>query len=176
MKIKMKKLISIKSMPLFTLALLVFFGTALAASREPVSISGVVNLSTFAGTATVTIADEELVGIVQVIPVGGMVPKDGGLYFPVVEHWFMFPDADNPMDILITTGEEFIMPTDEDPTVSTLHGNMEIIPQSALPEGPSATGKFEGVSGELRVNGKFNSPPGKASFSANGAVFGYDGD
>ncbi len=173
MKPKMKKLISIKSIPILALALLVVLGTALAAGREPVSISGQVTLAEvppFSGTATVTIGGEELQGSVTVVPLAAPEDKDGGQYFPVVEHWFMFPDAENPTEIFITTGEEFIMPTDEDQTISTLHGNMEIIPQSAHPEGPSATENFEAVSGELRVNGKFNSPPGKATFEARGTI------
>ncbi|MGD8501817.1 MAG: hypothetical protein PVJ86_14290 [Phycisphaerales bacterium] len=163
----MKKLTSSKTM--LALALLVVSGLALAAGREPMTISGQVTLAPqppFSGAATVTIGDETLSGDVMVVPLAAPVPKDGGLYFPVVEHWFTLEEENT----LITTGEEFIMPTNEDPTVSTLHGNMTIIQQSADPEGPSATGTFEGASGELRVSGKFNSPPGKATFEARGVI------
>ncbi|UCG56118.1 MAG: hypothetical protein JSU70_14745 [Phycisphaerales bacterium] len=169
MKARMKEPTSIRTVG--TLALLIVSGLALAASREPVSVSGQVDLNTFEGTATVTIPGQQLEGTVQVIPLAPPEPKDGGLYFPVVEHWFMFPDAENPTDILITTGEELAMPTDENPAVYTLHGNMEIIAESAQPEeGPSATGQFQGVSGELRVNGQMDFSVGQATFEAHGTI------
>jgi len=164
MKAKMKKLISIKSIPILALALLIVLGSALAAGRDPVSISGQVTLAEeppFFGEATVTIGGEELAGTVAVIPMALPVPKDGGLYFPKVQHVFDFGDGNT----LTTTGEELAMPTDENPAVATLHGNMEIIPESG-------TGVFEGASGELRVNGQIDLPPisGQATFKANGAI------
>ena len=157
MKTRMKKLISVKSMPVLALSLLVLLGSALAASRDPVSISGTVDLTTFSGTATVTIGGEELSGSVQVIPMVPPEPKDGGLYFPEVQHVFIFDDV----SILTTTGEELAMPTDENLAVWTLHGNMEII---------SGTGVFEGASGELRVNGQMDWSVGQATFQANGVI------
>ena len=123
MKTKMKQLISIKSMPLHALALLIVSGLALAASREPISICGVVDLGTFIGTASVTVGGEVVSGTVQVIPLQTPVPKDGGFYFPEVQHAFTFEDGSK----LTTTGEELAMPTDENPAIYTLHGNMEII-------------------------------------------------
>lgn len=122
MKAKMKKLISIKSIPILALALLIVLGSALAAGRDPVSISGVVDLKTFTGTATVTIRGQQLTGTVAIIPLQPPVPKDGGLYFPEVKHVFELDDGST----LTTTGEELAMPTDENPAISTLHGNMEI--------------------------------------------------
>ncbi len=159
MKARMKKLISIKSIPILALALLIVLGSALAAGRDPVSISGVVDLATFTGTATVTIGGEELAGTVAVIPMALPVPKDGGLYFPVVQHVFTFEDGST----LTTIGEELAMPTDENPAVATLHGNMEIT---------EGTGIFESASGKLRVNGQIDLPPisGQATFNANGAI------
>ena len=162
MKAKMKKLISIKSIPILALALLIVLGTALAAGRDPVSISGQVTLTEvppFFGEATVTIRGEELAGTVAVIPLQEPVPKDGGLYFPELQHVFTFEDGST----LTTTGEEFAMPTDENPAVATLHGNMEIT---------EGTGIFEGASGKLRVNGQIDFPPisGQATFKANGTI------
>ena len=157
MKTRMKKLISVKSMPVLALALLVLLGTALAAGRDPVSISGTVDLATFSGTTTVTIGGEEISACVAVIPMAEPEPKDGGLYFPVVQHVFTFDDG----SILTTTGEELAMPTDENLAVWTLHGNMEII---------SGTGVFEGASGELRVNGQMDWSVGQATFEANGTI------
>ena len=159
MKAKMKKLISIKSIPILALALLIVLGSALADGRDPVSISGVVDLATFTGTATVTVGGEELTGSVAVIPLQDPVPKDGGLYFPEVQHVFDFGDG----NMLTTTGEELAMPTDENPAVSTLHGNMEIIPELG-------TGIFEGASGELRVNGQMDWSVGQATFESHGAI------
>ena len=174
MKTKMKKLVSIKSMPLLALVLLIVSGFTLAPpGREPISICGVVDLDDFSGTAIVVVGGEAISGTVQVVPLQDPIPKDGGLYFPVVEHWFMFPNSEEPTDILITTGEEFAMPTDENPAIATLHGNMKIIQQSAHPlGGPSATGTFEGASGELRVNGQMDWPPisGQATFNAKGTI------
>lgn len=157
MKAKMKKSISI-STPVVVLALLVILGTALAAGRDPVSMSGEVDLNTFSGTATITIGGEELEVTVQVIPKQPPVPKDGGLYFPEVEHVFTLEDESI---LLITTGEELAMPTDENSAIYTLHGNMVII---------DGTGVFDGASGELRVNGQMDWSIGQATFDANGAI------
>jgi len=160
MKARMKKLISIKSIPILALALLIVLGSALAAGRDPVSISGQVTLTEvppFFGTATVTIGGEELAGTVAVIPMAPPVPKDGGLYFPEVKHVFELDDGST----LTTTGEELAMPTDENPAISTLHGNMEIT---------GGTGVFGGASGELRVNGQMDWSVGQATFNANGVI------
>lgn len=163
MKTKMKKLISIKSMPLLALVVLIVSGFTLAPpGREPISICGVVDLGTFSGTAIVIVGGEAISGTVEVVPLQEPVPKDGGLYFPDVQHAFTFEDGSS----LTTTGEELAMPTDENPGVFTLHGNMEII---------SGTGVFEGASGELRVNGEmdytFLPPlPPQATFNAKGTI------
>jgi hypothetical protein len=157
MKTKMKKMISIKSITILTLTFLIALGSALAASHDPVSICGTVDLNTFKGTAMATIGGEELSGTVAVIPMQPPVSKDGGLYFPEVQHVFTFEDG----SALTTTGEEFAMPTDENPAILTLHGNMEII---------EGNGVFEGASGELQVNGQMDQSIGQATFNANGAI------
>jgi hypothetical protein len=157
MKAKMKKLISIKSIPILALALLVVLGSALAAGRDPVTISGTVDLTTFSGSAAVTIGGGTLSCNVQVTPLQPPVPKDGGLYFPEVQHVFTFEDGST----LTMTGEELAMPTDENPAIHTLHGNMEIT---------SGTGVFEGASGELRVNGQMDWLVEQATFESHGAI------
>jgi hypothetical protein len=160
MKTKMKKLISIKSVPLLALGLLIVSGFTLAPpGHEPISICGVVDLETFNGTAIVVVGDEAISGTVEVVPLQDPVPKDGGLYFPEVTHIFIFEDED--LSGMITTGEELAMPTDENPAIFTLHGNMEIM---------SGTGVFEGASGELRVNGEMNFSFGQATFNAKGTI------
>jgi hypothetical protein len=167
MKAKMKKLISIKSMPLLALVLPIVSGFTLAPpGREPISICGVVDLDDFSGTAIVVVGGEAISGTVQVVPLQEPIPKDGGLYFPVVEHWFMFDTGS-----LVTTGEEFAMPTDENSSIATLHGNMEIIRESVTGMA-STSGAFEGASGELRVNGQMDWPPisGQATFNAKGTI------
>jgi hypothetical protein len=142
--------------------LLIVLGTALAAGREPISISGQVTLAPeppFFGDAIVTMGGEDLECTVAVIPMRLPVPKDDGLFFPEVQHVFTFKDGSS----LTTTGAEFAMPMDENPAVATLHGNMEII---------SGSGVFDGASGELRVNGQIDWPPisGQAIFEANGVI------
>jgi len=137
--------------------LLTALSLTLAAVREPISIQGEVDLSTFGGTATVTVAGDALSGTVQVIPLQDPVPKDGGLYFPEVQHVFTFADGST----LTTTGQELAMPTDENPAVLALHGNMEIV---------GGSGVFEGASGELRVNGQMDWSVGQATFEARGVI------
>lgn len=93
----------------------------------------------------------------QVIPLEPPESKDGGLYFPKVQHVFEFGEGST----LTTIGEELAMPMDENPAVCTLHGNMEIT---------DGTGVFEGASGVIRVNGQMDWSVGIATFSANGAI------
>jgi len=157
MKARIQKMISIKSVLFTAVMLFIVSALTLAAGHDPVSISGTVDLASFTGTATVIIGSEELECEVAVIPMQPPEPKDGGLYFPEVQHVFTFEDGST----LTTTGEEFAMPTDENPAILTLHGNMEII---------SGTGVLEGASGELRVNGQMDWSIGQATFNANGAI------
>ena len=159
MKTKMKKLVSIKSMPLLALVLLIVSGFTLAPpGREPISICGVVDLGTFSGTAIVVVGGEAMPGTVQVIPLQPPYEKDGVTHYPEIMHVFDF--GDNALD---TIGAEFAVPADDNPGILTLHGNMEIT---------EGTGVFEGASGELRVNGQMNvgvMPP-EATFEANGII------
>lgn len=158
MKVRIKKSTSIRLMSVPTLALLATFGAALAETgRDPVTITGQVDLLTFTGTATVTIGTETLSGTVQVIPMAPPEPKDDGLYFPVVNHVFTFEDGST----LTTTGAELAMPTDENPAIFTLHGNMDII---------DGTGVCEDASRELRVNGQMDFSIGQATFESKGAI------
>jgi hypothetical protein len=146
----------------FSLVLLIGLGTALAAGREPISISGEVTLAEeppFLGEVTVAIGGEELECTVQVIPIGGMFERPtGGYDFPEVLHIFTTLDEESEFT---TTGAEFTEPTDENPAVHTLHGNMEII---------SGSGVFDGASGKLQANGQIVWSVGQATFKANGVI------
>jgi hypothetical protein len=160
MKAKMKKLISIKSIPILALALLIVLGSALADSEgDSVTGSGQVTAISeiqFHGTATLSIEGEKYKGLVLVTPIAPPELKDGGLYFPVVEHVFDFGD-DNTFT---TYGDEFANPTDQ-PGLSILDGCMNI---------DSGTGDFDGASGEMSVHGKIHLIEGWASFKVNGTI------
>ena len=168
MKTKMKKLISIKSVPLFVLALLIVLGTALADGREPVSGSGNVQLVSASdtelvlqGPAKFSVGGEVLEGMVTVtVDLTQTELQESVVHYNWVKHEFTFDDGEST---LTTIGEEFAVPTDENPAIQTLHGNMEIM---------SGTGVFEGASGELRVNGQMNfgAMPPEATFEAQGVI------
>jgi len=169
MKARMKKLISI-SIPVLALALLVVLGSALAGpARDPVTIYGSnVDLTAEGGPlgdATLTIRGDTFSGTVRI---GGEAPPEptrDGLYYPAATHFFDFGKKVGTLKML---GEEYLVATDEDPLVFTLHGNAEII---------EATGVFEGVSGELRISATINRHEDvmEANFHANGVVSGYGG-
>jgi len=157
MKTRIKKLISVKSMPVLALALLVLLGTALAASRDPVSGSG--NVFGFVGSATFTVGDETFEGSVAVIPLEEpVVSADGVFYFPAVQHTFEFDDEST----LITVGEEVAEPKNDKPGEYTLNGYMDIT---------EATMNLEGISGRLRVHGTITDLfVGEASFEIHGVI------
>ena len=170
MKARMKKLISI-SIPVFVLALLIVLGTALAEpARDPVTICGSnVDLTDPYGPfgdATLTIRGDTFSGTVRIgslpPPAPQPEPTRDGLYLPAATHFFDFGDG-NTLKML---GEEYLVATDEDKDVFTLHGNAEII---------EATGVFEGVSGELRISATINRHEDvmEANFHANGVISGY---
>ena len=168
MKARMKKLISI-SMPVVGLALLVVLGVALAdgPARDPVTIYGSevdLNVSPPSGNATLTIRGDTFSGTVLVSGEAPPEPTRDGLYLPAATHFF---DFDND-GTLKTIGAEYLVATDEDPLVFTLHGNAEIT---------EATGVFEGISGELRISATINRNPEvmEANFQANGVISGYGG-
>jgi len=160
MKAKMKKLISIKSIPILALALLIVLGSALAESEgDSVTGSGSVTATpegTFVGNATLSIEGEKFEGLVTVTPLAPPEPQDGGLYFPVVEHVFDFGD-DNT---LTTIGAEFAKPTDQ-PGLSILDGDMNIT---------NGTGDFDDASGEMSAHGQIHLVEGWASFKVNGRI------
>lgn len=155
-------------MPLLALVLLIVSGLALAARREPVSGSGNVKL-VFAseiklvlqGPAKFSVGGEKLEGMVTVtVDLTQTEVQESVVHYKWVKHEFTF---DNGESTLTTIGEEFVVPTDENPAIQALHGNMEII---------SGTGVFEGASGELRVNGQMNfgAMPPEATFEAQGVI------
>lgn len=169
MKARMKKMISI-SIPVLALALLVVLGSALAGpARDPVTICGSeVDLTAPGGPlgdATLTIRGDTFSGTVRI---GGEAPPEptrDGLYLPAATHFFNFGD-DGTLKMI---GAEYLVATDEDPLVFTLHGNAEIT---------EATGVFDGVSGELRISATINRNPDvmEANFQANGVVSGYESE
>ena len=163
MKTKMKKLISIGSVSMLTLVLLIVLGSALASGRKPLSVSGevtAISQTQFQGTATLSIEGEEFEGLVTVsVDPEQIEVRNEVTHYKCVMHVFEFSEEDT----LITIGEEFAAPADDNPGILTLHGNMEIT---------EGTGVFEGGSGELRVNGQMNvgvMPP-EATFEANGII------
>ena len=165
MKARMKRLTSI-SMPVVGLALLVVLGVALAdgPAQDPVSIYGSeVDLNTKCGKATLIIRGEEFVGTVVVSNEAPPVWRGDRLYLPAAVHFFDFGEE---VGILTTIGEEFLQPKDKDSPVYSLHGDMRI---------REATGRFAGVSGELRVYAEIDYGVMQANFHANGVVSGYGG-
>jgi len=155
MKAKMKKLISIKSIPILALALLIVLGSALAAGRDPVSGSGeaTLDLSTGAatGTATLNIRGEEFTTLVAV-QITGQVISDEGVTHVTSTHTFTFDNGS------ITTTDKGVIDTD-----GTLNEHLTII---------SGTDDFEGACGELRVHGQiqFQPPMAYVSYDIRGAI------
>ena len=166
MKTKMKKIISIKSITVLALALLIVLGTALAASRDPVSGSGLTFATgpiTFAGTATLTVRGEVLDADVEVTLLEPPVEsEDGVLHVNAIEHIFIFTvdGGEEPIDSFTVTGKEVADPTDS-PGLYILNGYMKII---------SGTGAYEGATGEMSVHGQIHLIEGWASFEIHGAI------
>jgi hypothetical protein len=116
-----------------------------------------VELETFSGTAIVVVGGEAVPGTVQVVPLKPPYEKDGVTHYPEIMHAFDFGGG----NALNTVGAEFAVSEDDNPEILTLHGNMEIT---------SGSGIFEGVSGELHVNGQMNLSLGQATFNAKGTI------
>lgn len=167
MKAKMKKLISIKSIPILTLVFLIVLGTALAESEgESVTGSGNVELKAFEfpfltleGPATLSIEGEKSQGTVTVtVNVTQVEPGEGGVlnYYGVI-HEFVFEDGS-----FTTIGDEVAKPTDQ-LGLSILDGNMNMT---------GGTGNFDGAFGEMSVHGKMDESGDvpKASFKVNGTI------
>jgi len=154
----MKKLTSIKSVPLLGLVLLIVLGTALAESEgDLVTGSGLVtaNLATGIGdgTAILSIEGERVEGIVEV----NVSSNTDGTFW--VTHKFDFGE-DNTLS---TEGTEVMKPAD-DPGLLVLSGDMNVT---------EGTGYFDGASGELNVHGKVQItefPMANVSFKVNGRI------
>jgi hypothetical protein len=167
MKTKMKKLISIKSIPIIALAMLIILGTVFADIRDPVSGSGLTfatGPNTFAGIATLIVRGKVLDAEVEVALFEPPVEsEDGVLHVNAIEHIFIFSVDENedPIDSFTVTGKEVADPTDT-PGLYILNGYMKII---------CGTGAYEGVSGEMSVHGTidFRELP-SASFDIHGAI------
>ncbi len=155
MKARMKKLISIKSIPILALALLIVLGTALADGRDPVSGSGtaVLNLGTGTaeGDAILIIRGEEFTTLVAV-QLTGQVISDEGVTHVTSTHTFTFDNGS------ITTTDKGVIDTD-----GTLNENLTII---------SGTGDYEGACGELRVHDQiqFQPPMAYVSYDIRGVI------
>jgi hypothetical protein len=141
MKAKMKKLISIKSIPILTLALLIVLGTALAAGRDPVFGSGTAELNLVTGAAVgqadINIGDTTLSAEVFV-QLTSQIPGDDGALHATATHTFVFPNGS------ITTTDKGVIDTD-----GTLNEHLMIV---------SGTGDFANSSGELTVHGQVQFP------------------
>jgi hypothetical protein len=158
MKTKMKKLISIKSVPVLALALLVVLGTALGDSEgDTVTGSGQVNVNlgtgSGQGTAILSIEGEKFEGTVEVT----VIPITEVTF--IVIHEFAFGE-DNTFS---TEGYEAMKPAD-DPGLFVLNGDMNITDR---------TGDFEDAEGEMSVHGKLQItefPLAVVSFKVSGAI------
>ena len=162
MKAKMKKLISIKSIPILTLALLVVLGSALADGRDPVSGSGTALLDLApppgaTGTATLTIGGGEPVQASFTLTMSSMAWKDGVLHITAT-HIFTLTGG-----TFTTTDKGIGEPTDENGLL-TLNENLTIT---------GGTGVYEGACGELRVHGQvqfIDDTTANVSFDIRGAI------
>jgi len=159
MKAKMKKLISIRSIPILALALLIVLGSALAAGRDPVSGSGtaLLDLGTeppgATGTATLTIGGGEPVETSFTLTMDSMAWKDEVLHITAT-HTFTLPGG------TFITSDKGVVDTD-----GTLNENLTIT---------GGTGDYDGACGELRVHGQvqFTSPTtAEVSFDIHGVIY-----
>lgn len=162
MKTKVKKFMSMKSIPLLVLALLIVFGTALAASHEPVSGTGEAFLDIAAlppqanGTVNLIIGGEEFPASFT-LSMSDMAWKDGVLHV-TASHTFTFCNG------TITTTDKGIGEPTETPGLLTLNENLTIV---------SGTDDLEGACGELRVHGQIQfvgETTAQVSFEVRGAI------
>ena len=145
MKTRMKKLISIKSVPVLAMALLIVLGSALAEDpgREPVSGSGTALLDLGAtppgatGTATLIIQGEMLETSFT-LTMTSMAWKDGVLHITAT-HTFTLPGG------TIVTSDKGIGEPTETAGLLTLNENLTIT---------GGTEDYDGACGELRVHGQ----------------------
>ena len=163
MKTKMKKLIPIKSLSLFTLVLLMVLSSALADSvQDPVSGSGSATLNPenglFEGFVDITIACEEFEDVpFAVTLLTPLVPNEEGVFHIKATHTFNFGDGNT-----FTTNDKGIADPTDMPGLYNLNENLTIT---------TGTGDFEGASGVLHVHGKLDlrGLP-SASFDVHGVI------
>ena len=162
MKLRMKKLISIRNIAVLAMALLIVLGSALAEpARDPVSGYGlsVLDLSTgqSSGNVTLFVRGEELLADLSVTDVV-MVFSDEG-----VMHATALSTLDFGGGSTLTT-EDKIVAEPSGPISFTVNEALTII---------SGTGAYEGASGKLSVHGQmqFVEPPfAKVSFEICGVI------
>jgi len=154
MKARMKKLISIKSIPILALALLIVLGTAWAADHYPVSGVGKVSLYTLHGPVTLTIRGKDWMGEVD-IELGKVIVRPGGVtqYYDIVHNFY-----DEVGNTFTTIGDEITAPT----------GDMKLLKLSGYMEITEGTGLFKDACGRLSVRGEMT--PSMATFEVNGAM------
>ena len=166
----MKKLISIRSIPVLVLALLVVLGTALAAGK-PKSVSGDVLTTNFAasnwsGTATLTIGGQNSNGALVYAQLVEHTPaNEEGIIHAKFTHSF-FEIGGVPENQLLTNDKVILEPTGIVGEY-TLRGKMTIT---------SGWGIFSGATGRLNMRGTVTnwplseSPATVADFDVQGSI------
>ncbi len=162
MTARIKKMTSIKSVPVLALALMVVLGVALAEpASDPVSGSGsssAINEYQFAGTVTLVIQGQEKTADLLVTLLEEPRESDEGVLHVVATHALTFADGS------ITTSDKEIAEPTSTPGLYTLNANMKVV---------SGTGVYEGVSGHLAAHGTIDFRPlpvPAAEFEIRGSI------
>ena len=164
MKSTIKRVTSIKAIPLLAVAVVVVIGTVFAGpARDPVSGHGETELNFVTGHAsgegTFTIRGTELTAGIEVQLMGVTKESDDGTTLADVMHTFTFDNGS------ITTNDKAVM----DP----IEGGFVLNERMTIVEG---TGDFAGVSGKLTVHGLImftTAPMADVSYELHGTIAGY---
>jgi hypothetical protein len=182
MKSRMKRIVSIRSLPAFVLAttLLLLLGTAVATvpAMDPVSGTGSSEIITanpyvptpeplpeppegvmmqFEGSVELSVRDE-LVTADLLVNVYSVLVNEEGVQHVSASHILTFEDGST----IVTDDMEVAEPTDK-PGLYTINAKMEV---------KEGTGIYDGVSGNLTAHGTmdFRVFPFEASFTLRGAI------
>jgi hypothetical protein len=171
MKSRMKKIVSIKSLPAFMLAttLLFLLGTAVATepAMDPVSGTGLSQLvlsppppgvmMQFEGNVDLLVRGEPKTAHL-LVNVYSILENEEGVQHVSASHILTLGDGST----IKTTDKEVAEPTDI-PGLSTINATMEV---------KEGTGVYDGVSGNLTAHGTmdFRVFPFEASFTLRGAI------
>jgi hypothetical protein len=164
MKSGIKRVTSIRTIPLLVVAVLVVIGTVFAGpAKDPVSGCGETKLDFDTGYAsgegTLNIRHTELAVKIKVQLLGPPAEGDDGTLHADVMHVFTFANGE------ITTNDKAVM----DPT----EGGFVLNERMAIVEG---TGDFAGVSGKLTVHGLVmftTETMADVSYELHGTIAGY---